>query len=156
MPTAKPSMAQQASAATRGQAGANCQSSSTFGSRHSGIFCRGSGPLRRLRTRSAAVVSSAEALLSRLSASSRKTSNWSLFMLAILINQPAEGAAQILFAAHQQGLHRRHRSVENFRDLRVAHAVTIGEHDGRALARRQLRDPRCDHAVAYVAFALGA
>jgi len=38
---------------SRGQAGANCQSSSTAGSRQSGNFCRGSGPeisgpLRRL------------------------------------------------------------------------------------------------------------
>src|SRR3974390_1506337 len=156
MPIAKPSTAQQASAATRGHAGANCQATAASATRHSGIFCRGSGPLRRLSTRSAAAVSSAEALLPRLSTSSRKTSNWSLFMLAILITQPAEGAAQILFTANQQGLHRRNRSVENFRYLRVAHAVTISERDGRALTCGQLRDCRRDHAVAFVAFGLGA
>src|SRR5581483_4286041 len=51
IPTKKPSAAQQASAATRGHAGANCQSSSTAGSRQSGCFWRGSGPLIRFSRR---------------------------------------------------------------------------------------------------------
>src|SRR6185437_14816055 len=73
MPSTKPSAAQPARAATRGQAGAYCQSSSTLGRRHSGIFCRGSGPPRRLSTRSTAASSVCGALALRLSAASRKS-----------------------------------------------------------------------------------
>ncbi len=62
MPTMKPIAAQQASAATRGQAGANCQSSSTVGQRHEARSCRGNGPASRVITRAAAVSSVAATL----------------------------------------------------------------------------------------------
>src|SRR6185437_14783688 len=98
IPMTKPSAAQQAKAATRGQAGANCQSSSTFGRRQSGGFCRGSGPARRVSTRSTAAPSGGGALVWRLSAASRKSS---LFILRILIDHAIERAAHVLLAAHQ-------------------------------------------------------
>src|SRR5207342_3759478 len=70
----------------------------------------------------------------------------------VLIDHIAERAAQVLLAAHQQGLDRRYRRVENFGDFRIAHAFAVGEHDRAALARGQLVDRSPDHARALVGF----
>ncbi len=111
------------------------------GRRHSGIFCRGSGPLRRLSTRSTAASSAGGACVWRLSAASRKVcelvrsvSSYSSSSITLI-----ERAAQVLLAAHQQGLHRRHRGVENVRHLRIAHAVTVSEHDRRCAGAPAVR-----------------
>src|SRR5215510_2112669 len=133
----------------RGHAGANCQSSSTDGRRQNGCFCRGNGPLTRLSTRFSAA-SSTGSIARRLSVDSISLSNCSLFISLILINHTAERAAQILLAAHQQGLNRRYRRVEDFSNLRIAHALAVGEHDRAALARGQLVDRCCDHALTLV------
>src|SRR4029077_19214625 len=90
IPTTKPSAAQQARAAMRGQAGANSQLRSTEGSRHRGCFCRGRGSLSRLSTRSTAASSPpGGACVCRVSAAFRKLSNCSPVISLILVDHIA-------------------------------------------------------------------
>ena len=103
---AKPITAQPASAAMRGQAGANCQSSSTPGSRQNGSFCRGSVAKPRQHARGRGLVAARDRRIApqRLAEDGIEPVFVRFLFMPFHffpLDYARQSAAQILLAAHQ-------------------------------------------------------